>query len=376
MCGSEPTRTTLRLCDRVDECRVPCAPPHDYQNGIRYPSVQQEDVDGARRTRLLAPLPRPGRDTGCLPARAGRRRRRGAHAVFRGEPWHGEPRLPRRRAPKPAHRDAGAVPGRRVPRAGQVRLPQCRPRRGRAAPPRRTHGLLPLSAPEPVRRPGECRDPRTGHRARRAGGAGRDRGDRGERPVGRRADGRRPDRRRGSRHDRLLRGRSCRPVSRRPRPADRFRPCPSRRGRGAGRRLRPPRGRTGRLRPRRPRQRHRGRTGSLTGAPRPGGNGAGAELVRRPPDQRAAGEAFHSGRLVLRGSQVGRVSEARRSRRTFADRLALSLELLADPAFDALVTGECAFEELPSVMSRIAAGELPGLCHRVVYDTAAPPASA
>ncbi|MCZ7459046.1 zinc-dependent alcohol dehydrogenase [Streptomyces sp. WMMC940] len=80
------------------------------------------------------------------------------------------------------------------------------------------------------------------------------------------------------------------------------------------------------------------------------------------------GEAFHSGRLVLRGSQVGRVAEARRSRRSYADRLALSLELLADPAFDALITGECAFDELPSVMPRIAAGELPGLCHRVVYD--------
>ncbi|MFJ2474216.1 zinc-binding alcohol dehydrogenase [Streptomyces sp. NPDC087659] len=81
------------------------------------------------------------------------------------------------------------------------------------------------------------------------------------------------------------------------------------------------------------------------------------------------GEAFHSGRLVLRGSQVGRVAEARRSRRSYADRLALSLDLLADPVFDALITGECAFEELPSVMARIAAGELPGLCHRVVYDT-------
>ncbi|AWK10295.1 dehydrogenase [Streptomyces spongiicola] len=81
------------------------------------------------------------------------------------------------------------------------------------------------------------------------------------------------------------------------------------------------------------------------------------------------GEAFHSGRLVLRGSQVGRVAEVRRSRRSYADRLALALELLADPVFDALVTGECAFEELPSVMSRIAAGELPGLCHRVVYGT-------
>jgi threonine dehydrogenase-like Zn-dependent dehydrogenase len=84
------------------------------------------------------------------------------------------------------------------------------------------------------------------------------------------------------------------------------------------------------------------------------------------------GEAFHSGRLVLRGSQVGAVSPARRASRTFADRLALSLELLADPAFDALVTGESAFEELPSTMGRIAAGELPGLCHRVLYEAGRP----
>ncbi|MFD7614579.1 zinc-binding alcohol dehydrogenase [Streptomyces sp. NPDC059828] len=80
------------------------------------------------------------------------------------------------------------------------------------------------------------------------------------------------------------------------------------------------------------------------------------------------GEAFHSGRLVLRGSQVGRVSPVRRSSRTYADRLALSLELLADPAFDALITGECAFTELPSVLARIASGELPGMCHRVRYE--------
>ncbi|MBT2370291.1 zinc-binding alcohol dehydrogenase [Streptomyces sp. ISL-10] len=88
------------------------------------------------------------------------------------------------------------------------------------------------------------------------------------------------------------------------------------------------------------------------------------------------GEAFHSGRLVLRGSQVGRVSPARRSSRTYADRLALSLELLADPAFDALITGECAFEELPSALAGIASGALPGLCHRVMYDTAAAAGSA
>ncbi|MFF9869454.1 zinc-binding alcohol dehydrogenase [Streptomyces sp. NPDC013953] len=79
------------------------------------------------------------------------------------------------------------------------------------------------------------------------------------------------------------------------------------------------------------------------------------------------GEAFHSGRLVLRGSQVGRVSPARRAHRTFADRLALALDLLADPAFDALISGESAFEELPSTMARIAGGSLPGLCHRVRY---------
>lgn len=80
------------------------------------------------------------------------------------------------------------------------------------------------------------------------------------------------------------------------------------------------------------------------------------------------GEAFHSRRLVIRSSQVGTVSPARRSSRTYADRLALALDLLADPALDALVTGECAFEELPDVLPRLASGEIPALCHRVRYD--------
>ncbi|MGW5127017.1 zinc-dependent alcohol dehydrogenase [Streptomyces sp. NPDC004069] len=87
-------------------------------------------------------------------------------------------------------------------------------------------------------------------------------------------------------------------------------------------------------------------------------------------DRRVAlplGEAFHSRRLVVRSSQVGTVSPARRSSRTYADRLALALDLLADPALDALVTGESAFEELPEVMPRLASGEIPALCHRVRY---------
>ncbi|NNN32010.1 dehydrogenase [Streptomyces sp. S3(2020)] len=83
------------------------------------------------------------------------------------------------------------------------------------------------------------------------------------------------------------------------------------------------------------------------------------------------GEAFHSRRLVIRSSQVGTVSPARRSSRTYADRLALALELLADPALDALVTGESAFEELPRVMPRLTSGEIPALCHRVRYGKSA-----
>jgi threonine dehydrogenase-like Zn-dependent dehydrogenase len=79
------------------------------------------------------------------------------------------------------------------------------------------------------------------------------------------------------------------------------------------------------------------------------------------------GESFHSRRLTVRSSQVGAVSPARRGRRS-RDRLALALELLADPAFDALITGESSFEELPGVLGRLASGELPALCHRVRYE--------
>lgn len=81
------------------------------------------------------------------------------------------------------------------------------------------------------------------------------------------------------------------------------------------------------------------------------------------------GEAFHSGRLVLRSSQVGKVAQARRARRSHDERLVLALDLLADPRFDALITGESHFTELPDVMARLASGELDALCHRIAYDT-------
>lgn len=80
------------------------------------------------------------------------------------------------------------------------------------------------------------------------------------------------------------------------------------------------------------------------------------------------GGAFHSRRLGIRSSQVGTVSPARSARRTTADRLALSLELLRDPAFDVLLTGQSRFRELPDAMARLAAGSLPALCHTITYD--------
>jgi len=79
------------------------------------------------------------------------------------------------------------------------------------------------------------------------------------------------------------------------------------------------------------------------------------------------GGAFHSKRLGIRASQVGVVAAARRGRRTAADRLALALDLLRDPAFDALITGVSRFDELPDVMARLAGGSLPALCHTLTY---------
>jgi 2-desacetyl-2-hydroxyethyl bacteriochlorophyllide A dehydrogenase len=80
------------------------------------------------------------------------------------------------------------------------------------------------------------------------------------------------------------------------------------------------------------------------------------------------GGAFHSRRLTIRASQVGMGAPARRGRRTRSERLAQALELLADPAFDALVTGCSPFAELPEVMAALAAGR-PALCHTIDYGT-------
>lgn len=79
------------------------------------------------------------------------------------------------------------------------------------------------------------------------------------------------------------------------------------------------------------------------------------------------GGAFHSRRLSIRSSQVGAVSAARRARRSHADRMALAMDLLRDPVFDALVSGPVPFTQLPEVFRALAAGELRGLCQVVEY---------
>jgi threonine dehydrogenase-like Zn-dependent dehydrogenase len=79
------------------------------------------------------------------------------------------------------------------------------------------------------------------------------------------------------------------------------------------------------------------------------------------------GEAFHARRLRLIASQVGAVAPAIRGRRSHGERLAMALELLADPAYDALLDGPTRFEDLPHMMQRIL--EPGGLCHVITYGT-------
>ena len=83
------------------------------------------------------------------------------------------------------------------------------------------------------------------------------------------------------------------------------------------------------------------------------------------------GGSFHSRRLAVRASQVGEVAAARRGRRTHAERLALALDLLRDPAFDPLLTGESRFEDLPDVMAELAEGATPTLCRSIIYPDGA-----
>jgi len=79
------------------------------------------------------------------------------------------------------------------------------------------------------------------------------------------------------------------------------------------------------------------------------------------------GEAFHARRLTIRSSQVSRLPPLQRARWTTARRMALALRLLGDPVLDAVISGESAFESLPTTMALLASAPDDALCHRVAY---------
>jgi threonine dehydrogenase-like Zn-dependent dehydrogenase len=100
----------------------------------------------------------------------------------------------------------------------------------------------------------------------------------------------------------------------------------------------------------------------------PGGEVLDLSWYGDEPTTVSLGGSFHSGRLAIRSSQVGTVAPRRRGRRTLAERMALALDLLDDPALDVLLTGSSPFTELPHVMARLASGELPAICHTIDYS--------
>ena len=88
----------------------------------------------------------------------------------------------------------------------------------------------------------------------------------------------------------------------------------------------------------------------------------GARAVAAP-----LGGAFHSQRLRLVSSQVGRLPPVRAPRWTHARRLSMALALLAeDPATEVLISGESALADLPAAYGDILAAPAT-LCHRVRY---------
>jgi threonine dehydrogenase-like Zn-dependent dehydrogenase len=79
------------------------------------------------------------------------------------------------------------------------------------------------------------------------------------------------------------------------------------------------------------------------------------------------GEAFHAKRLSIRSSQVGHVATSHRARWDYQRRMAFALSLLREPALDALITGESAFDELPAVIHDLSTGVRDAICHRIRY---------
>jgi NADPH:quinone reductase-like Zn-dependent oxidoreductase len=82
------------------------------------------------------------------------------------------------------------------------------------------------------------------------------------------------------------------------------------------------------------------------------------------------GEAFHSRRLKLVSSQVGKVAPSHRARWTHGRRLTAALALLADPALDALLAPAVSFEDLPAKLPEIFSPAADVVCQPIRYPAA------
>jgi threonine dehydrogenase-like Zn-dependent dehydrogenase len=79
------------------------------------------------------------------------------------------------------------------------------------------------------------------------------------------------------------------------------------------------------------------------------------------------GEGFHSRRLTLKSSQVGRIPADRTARWDHRRRIRKALDLLLDPKLDALISGESSFDDLPAVLAELSRAPGGALCHRIRY---------
>ena len=82
------------------------------------------------------------------------------------------------------------------------------------------------------------------------------------------------------------------------------------------------------------------------------------------------GEAFHSRRLRLISSQVGKVAPSHRPRWTHGRRLAAALALLEDPALDVLLAPAIAFEDLPARLPAVFGADSGVVCQLICYSGA------
>ena len=88
----------------------------------------------------------------------------------------------------------------------------------------------------------------------------------------------------------------------------------------------------------------------------------GAGMVSVP-----LGGAFHSRRLKIVSSQVGKVAPSNRANWTHRQRLEAAIKLTADPRLDALLAPAVAFRELPSLLPDILKPRSGVLCQLISY---------